>query len=286
MPKLYSPLRYPGGKNCIFRFMRQYMLDNHLTGLSYAEPFAGGAGLALHLLMEEYVNCIFINDLDRAVYAFWHIMVCRNDDFCQWLNNVEVSMHTREWAKSVYECQSQVDDLELAEAMFFLNRTNVSGVLNGGVIGGNDQRGKYKIDARFNRQALLQRVRSIAEYADRIHVSCEDAKDFIKRMGSSDQNIFIYLDPPYVKKGGDLYLNFYKEEDHRALSEIVHKLNQPWLMSYDENALINSLYSDYRRVSYNLKQSTSNRIGKEIIIVPARQRLCKAMVEMNDPVFL
>lgn len=286
MQKIYSPLRYPGGKNCIFRFMRQYMIDNHLTGMSYAEPYAGGAGLALHLLMEEYVDRIYINDLDHAVYAFWHIMVTRNEDFCQWLKRVEINMVTRQWARDVYEHQDEADEFELSKATFFLNRTNVSGVLNGGVIGGNNQRGKYKMNARFNREELLQRVRAIAEYADRINVSCEDAKDFIRRMEDSEEDIFIYLDPPYVNKGGDLYLNSYKEEDHKALSNIVHCLHQPWLMSYDDSELINGLYSDYRRVRYQLLQSTSNKMGKEIIIVPAHRRLSRAMYEMKEPMLL
>lgn len=286
MPRLYSPLRYPGGKNCIFHFMRQYMLDNHLTGMSYAEPFAGGAGLALHLLMEEYVDCIYINDLDRAVYSFWHAIVTRNSDFCQWLAEVNVDMDTRRWARSIYERQEDADEFELAKATFFLNRTNVSGVLNGGVIGGNNQQGKYKIDARFNRKDLLSRVHAISKFADRIRVSHEDAIDFIARLEDSDEEIFIYLDPPYVKKGGDLYMNFYREEDHVTLSELVHNLHQPWLMSYDDCELINGLYSDYRRVRYNITQSTSNRVGKEIIIVPEGKRVQKAMYEINDPVLI
>lgn len=286
MQKLYSPLRYPGGKNCIFRFMRQYMMDNHLTGMSYAEPFAGGAGLALHLLMEEYVDRIYINDLDRAVYAFWHVMVTRNEDFCRWLSDVKVDMDTRVWARSIYENTATTDEMELAKATFFLNRTNVSGVLNGGAIGGNDQTGKYKIDARFNREDLLNRIKAIGEYSDRIYVSNDDALDFIKRLDNRDEDIFIYLDPPYVNKGADLYLNFYKEEDHKALSEIVHHIHQPWLMSYDDSDLINGLYSDYRRISYRLMQSTSNRMGKEIIIVPARKRLRKAMIEIKEPILL
>jgi DNA adenine methylase len=85
-----SPLRYPGGKACIFSFITKLFYENNLIGTNYAEPYAGGAGLALKLLYNEYVNEIHINDFDRAIYCFWNVIMSDNVRFCDWIENVKV----------------------------------------------------------------------------------------------------------------------------------------------------------------------------------------------------
>lgn len=146
---LYSPLRYPGGKNCIFRFLSNLFYENDLIGIEYAEPYAGGAGLALHLLMDGYVSKIHLNDLDEWVYAFWYTILNNKDEFCKWIKGVEINIKTWHTYKSMLSKPLSLSTLEKAQVFFFLNRTNVSGVIKGGVIGGISQKGKYKINARF-----------------------------------------------------------------------------------------------------------------------------------------
>ncbi len=148
----YSPLRYPGGKNCIFPFVSNIFYENNLIGMSYAEPYAGGAGLALRLLFEGYVERIYINDFDKAIYSFWVSILNRTDDFCDWLENVEVSVQTWNRYKEVQRNIDIASQFEIAKATYFLNRTNISGVIKGGIIGGQEQTGKYKMDARFNKK--------------------------------------------------------------------------------------------------------------------------------------
>jgi len=261
-----SPLRYPGGKNCIFSFVSKLFYENNLIGSSYAEPYAGGAGLALRLLFEGYVNHIYINDLDRSIYSFWHTVLNRTTEFCEWIAEVEISIENWNKFKALQRRGSELDEFELAKSTFFLNRTNVSGVIKGGVIGGQEQMGLYKINARFNKFDLISRIRRISELKARITLSCLDGLAFIKKMDKAKEEIFIYLDPPYYQKGADLYMNFYSKNDHLQLSKHVLKMQKRWMVSYDNHDFILNLYSKERKIVYKLSQSASNRIGDEIII--------------------
>lgn len=278
----YSPLRYPGGKNCIFPFVSNVFYENDLIGINYAEPYAGGAGLALRLLFEGYVDNIYINDLDRSIYAFWISIINRPEEFCDWIRKVKVSLLNWRKYKNIQANANQVGLFELAQSTFFLNRTNISGVIKGGVIGGQKQMGKYKIDVRFNKDDLIQRILRIAQIKNRINVSNLDGLSFINKMNKKQEQIFIYLDPPYYQKGADLYMNFYSKDDHKKLSKYVHTMKKEWMVSYDNHDFILNLYPDKNKISYKLSQSASNRIGDEILIFSETVRFSDSMKILNS----
>jgi DNA adenine methylase len=282
----YSPLRYPGGKNCIFPFVSNMFYENNLIGTSYAEPYAGGSGLALRLLFEGYVNHIYINDLDKSIYAFWMSILNRPDEFCEWIKKVKISIPNWNKYKKIQQNPKDVDPFEIAKSTFFLNRTNISGVIKGGVIGGQDQKGKYKIDARFNKKDLISRIQRIATIRDRISVSNIDGLAFINKMNNKKEEIFIYLDPPYYQKGADLYMNFYSKEDHKALSKYVHRMKKKWMVSYDNHAFILNLYAEQRKVVYKLSQSASNRIGDEILVFSQKLDYSRSINILSSPVII
>lgn len=282
----HSPLRYPGGKNCIFPFVANIFYENNLIGVSYAEPYAGGAGLALRLLCEGYVDHIYINDLDRSIYAFWDSVINRPDELCEWIKRVEVSMSSWSKYKEIQNYANVVDFFELAKSTFFLNRTNISGIIKGGVIGGQEQLGKYKIDARFHKQDLIDRIQKIADIKDRISVSNLDGLSFINKLNKKREEIFIYLDPPYYQKGADLYMNFCSKEDHRKLSKQVRKMRKAWMVSYDNHDFILNLYGEQKKISYRLSQSASNRVGEEILIFSKSLNFVDSIKALNSPIFI
>lgn len=262
----HSPLRYPGGKNSIFNFIASIICENKLIGSSYAEPYAGGSGLALRLLFEEYVEKIFINDLDVAIYAFWKSIINYPDKFCIWINDVEINLESWAKYKKIYDHKNDVDLFELGKATFFLNRTNISGILKGGLIGGKKQEGNYKMDARFNKQSLIKRIQKISKYTNRIFLSNQDGDRFINTLNKEEQNIFFYFDPPYYKKGKGLYMNYFSKKDHEQLKKAVTCITTKWMMSYDNEPFILGLYPEMRKIIYQLSHSTSNRICREILI--------------------
>jgi DNA adenine methylase len=278
----YSPLRYPGGKNCIFPFISRLFYENNLLGIKYAEPYAGGAGLALRLLFEGYVNQIYINDLDPAIYSFWSTLKYRNSEFCEWVKNVDVSVENWIFYKEIQLNIEKYETFDIAKSTFFLNRTNVSGILKGGMIGGKEQFGKYKLDARFNKQDLICRIKKIGEIQERIFISKDDGIHFIRKIDRRKGQFFLYLDPPYHAKGSDLYMNFYREKDHKELARKVRGLKSNWIVSYDNSEFISGLYGD-RKISYKLSQSASNKVGSEILIFSKNLDYSSSINSLKSP---
>lgn len=278
-----SPLRYPGGKGRIFDFFSSLLYENGLIGTEYAEPYAGGGGLALKLLYGGYVSKLYLNDLDPAIAAFWSACLKRPDEFCDWVKSVEVSVDSWNTQRDIYQNPDKYSWMDLAKATFFLNRTSVSGVLKGaGIIGGKGQQGKSKIGARFNRNDLCEKILAIYHYRDAIEFSDKDALTFIKRIQKRSHRTLLYMDPPYVNKGSSLYLNHYLEKDHRVLAKLVHKLNGNWLVSYDESNLILKLYTELPTIAYSLRQNTSSRIGGELMISSPSLSFAKSVGNLDN----
>lgn len=260
-----SPLRYPGGKWRIRTFFERIIQLNGLNRPNYVEPYAGGASLALSLLFREQVSEIHLNDLDPAIHAFWHSVLTRNKDFVQLLLRTPVTPDEWSKQKAVYAKGLAAGKFALGFATFFLNRTNHSGILNGGMIGGRQQRGQWKVDARFNRSDLQRRIERIYKFRSRIHLSCEDAVKFLPSRKFSRTSL-IYLDPPYYQAGRDLYLNAYKPSDHLAVSECAKRLRCRWIVSYDDVQEIRELYTGIRSRKLKLLHTArSARNGNEVL---------------------
>ena len=283
--KYLSPLRYPGGKSCLYPFFSRLFVENDLVGTNYVEPYAGGAGLALNLLFDNLVNDIYINDYDSYIHAFWHVILERGDAFCRWIESVSIDVSTWHYYKEMQRNEA-IDEMEKAKSLFFLNRTNVSGVIKGGIIGGNLQTGRYKIDARFNKSDLIKRIENIQRHRQRIHLFNMDGIEFVSKIDNNHDNLFIYLDPPYYKKGANLYMNFYKDNDHVSLASQVKALKNKWIISYDKQNFIINLYPSFRKICYRLSQGTSNRIGDEILIFPDSLEYKRSINILNNPMSL
>lgn len=268
MSKYVSPLRYPGGKLKVVDYVKQLMEVNDLRGGTYIEPYAGGASVALSLLFDKYAGKIKINDKDRAIYAFWYAVLNETDSLCRLINDTPVTMDVWQAQHELQKHKDEVDLLELGFSTFFLNRTNRSGILNGGVIGGKNQDGNFKMDARFNKKDLIERIEHVAGYAELIELTSMDAVALIKRYKRTPAaKTFCYLDPPYYVKGQDLYMNYYRDEDHKDIAEAIQKFKGQWIISYDAVDFISELYKDYRQKEYYLSYSAGNPSkGKEIMV--------------------
>ena len=263
-----TPLRYPGGKSLMTSFFIDIFKVNEMRGVTYAEPYAGGAGTALNLLLLEEVDRIIINDANICVYSFWKYVISETQRFIDKIMTTPVDLET--WSIMHNLIKGAVNpSFDLGFATFFLSRTNRSGILNAGPIGGNtpqkQELAMYKIDCRFNREDMAKRVLEIGKRGNQITVLHKDAIKFLKDLKGKDK--FVYLDPPYYDKGKSLYLDYYQHSDHKELSDYLHKTRKfRWVLSYDNVFNIREMYKDFDLYKFFLSYTAQNvKQGSELL---------------------
>lgn len=272
--KLYTPLRYPGGKARFAPLIAEVIAFNNLTGGHYLEPYAGGAGVALSLLVDEIVEHVHINDADPAIADFWRTATQQSDQLVAMVASEPISMDAWHHWRGVMLGNVSGSELERGFATLFMNRTNRSGILKGGVIGGKAQAGSYKINARFMREELCSRLERIGAHADGIHVYEEDAHQLLLRCHQFlPAKSLVYLDPPYYVKGAGLYRNFYKHEDHVRIAKLLgsDRFRRPWVVSYDNADEIKEMYAYATPYAYGLNYTAQRRYtGSEVMFFSKR----------------
>ncbi len=256
-----SPLRYPGGKRRLAPVVAQLIEANRLHDIDYVEPYAGGASLALAMLFNEYASTVYINDLSRPVFAFWSSVLDETEAFCDRIDGTPVTVEEWHRQRQVYLHREHADLLDLGFAAFFLNRTNRSGILAGRMIGGMSQTGPWKLDARFNKDELMRRIRMIGRYRTRIVASQLDAAAFIGETADSLRSAVLYfVDPPYIERGEKLYRNDYTLADHKALERQISEIDHHWIVTYDYDAAVrNKIHRGRTRLSFSLSYSAQRR---------------------------
>ena len=286
----YSPLRYPGGKGKLAPFIGMLIEEYGHKGGTYIEPFAGGAGVAMELLEKGIVSQVVINDLDKGIYSFWRAILTDTERFIKEIENVPLTME--EWHKQHDICMNNNSkySFELGFATFYMNRTNRSGIIKGGVIGGKEQRGKWHLDARFNKEDLICRIRRIASMKSQIHLYNKDIESFLKNyVPKYEDNAFIYFDPPYFGKGKQLYLNFFESADHVRIERLIRQLVKcDWIITYDDEPEIEKIYSKYSIRRFDLNYCVSEKkkareimIFKTGLLIPTKAKLANKGSKTN-----
>lgn len=274
----YSPLRYPGGKNKLSKFIAKICVDNNIHS-HYVEPYAGGASVALYLLIEGIVEKITINDIDRSIYAFWHSVLKNTNKLCRLIEETEINIDNWYKAKQIQKNKKNAKLLELGFSTLFLNRTNRSGILNAGVIGGKAQNGTYKIDCRFNKKKLIEKIKLISKHKKYITLKNIDALNLIEEIKTSSNNsqTIFYFDPPYYLKGKSLYLNYYEHDDHKLVCDAIKSIKTiRWLVSYDDTCEIKQLYKGTKQTQYSFFHcANQSKLGNELLFFSPELKLPK-----------
>lgn len=285
MSRSYSPLRYPGGKSKLTAYVLETISLNELNGGTYVEPFAGGAAIAWYLLLEGHMEQIYINDLNPSIHAFWHSVLNHTKELCDLIEKTPVTIEQWHIQKSL-QTKNNVNLLERGFSTFFLNRTNRSGIIKAGVIGGLQQTGNYKIDCRFNKEKLIAQINNIASMKEKICLTNLDAAEFIDTvLPNVSKKCLVNIDPPYYVKGKGLYQNFFDHEDHYRLFKSVKQIRQPWMVTYDDTPEINDIYSEFNPIPFGLTYTAQEkRKGTEVIIHKPTLELCglKPDVTFNE----
>jgi len=285
----YSPLRYPGGKGKLANYIKLILYKNDLTGGTYVEPFAGGAGVAVALMLDGVVSKVIINDKNKAIYAFWKSVLENTEELCRLIKDTPVNIDEWEKQREIFT-NTKKACLELGFATFFLNRTNRSGILTGGVIGGRKQAGEWKLDARYNKVDLIKRIELIALKKNHIKVYNRDIFTFIdKVIPGIEEKSLIYFDPPYYKQGSSLYENHFRHDDHSKLADAIkNNVNRPWIITYDDVPEIEKIYTGYPMEKFQLRYSAARKYnGTEIMIyrdsdmIPSKADIEKQKINMK-----
>lgn len=281
MPTVNTVLRYPGGKSKLSSFISSLIETNDLHDAIYVEPYAGGAGIAVNLLLDEWIREIIINDFDIHIYSFWKSILDDTEKVLQLVRDKKVSISEWKKQKYIFLNPKKYSRTEVGFSTFYLNRCNHSGVLTGGIIGGYKQLGKYKINARFNKDNLSKKIERIALYSNRIKVYKKDALILLRNINNKKQKYFIYLDPPYYHKSDDLYYNIYKKLDHKKLSLFLKKKkNFFWILSYDNCKEIRALYVKNKKRHFNINYSLNNKtVGRELMIFDKKVKITKSSLK-------
>jgi DNA adenine methylase len=235
----------------------------------YAEPYAGGAGVAVELLLRNRVSKIHLNDSCAGVYAFWHSILNETERFCRKISRASLTVDEWRNQREVFKSRQGADLFDLGFAMFYLNRCNRSGITTGGVIGGLAQKGEWKIDARFPRNDLITRVEAIAARRSSIKIRNWDAERFlVDYVAKLPTETLVYCDPPYFRKADRLYPNHYSPRDHERLATVIQvKVKRPWIVSYDACEEITAHYLVRRTFRYMLQYNAARAYkGAEMFI--------------------
>lgn len=295
LPRDLTPLRYPGGKGSLKYFLSNIVSENKLVGGELVEPFCGGAGASLPLLETNIISRLHLNDANPAVAAFWHCVFFETDSLISLIKSTPVTIYQWHRWKEVVCAHDQASTLELGFAAFFMNRCNRSGLLYGGPIGGLKQTGKYKIDCRFNREGLIDRISVISRHASRVTVSNMDACDYLNKLDKAvAKNSIIFLDPPYVNQGANLYKRYsFNADKHNELANFIKPKKWKWVITYDDHPLIHELYAERARgvleFSYLMQQA---KIGRELLVasshcrIPMPSQLTNEGSAIDDPAYL
>ncbi|MBZ2172163.1 DNA adenine methylase [Nitratidesulfovibrio sp. SRB-5] len=282
MAKTNSLLRYPGGKSVLTNTIANIFQMNDMVGGVYVEPYAGGAGIAMNLLLSGVAGKVIINDADPAISAFWRFLVEDPYEFALRIDSTPISVQEWHRQKEVFSCPGGYSDREIGFATFYLNRCNRSGILGANPVGGINQTGKYLIDARFPKKRLIALLEKIAPLVDKIEVHQKDALDLISAISNSygDAHL-LFLDPPYFLKGATLYMNYYKEDDHAVIARKMKSLseNVKWVVTYDDVGRIRQLYDGMIIRSFTLHyRSHASRRGEEIFISPPSLKIPEEII--------
>ncbi|MFE4466422.1 DNA adenine methylase [Oerskovia sp. NPDC056781] len=263
-----SPLRYPGGKARLAPFISSLIEAQDRAPVSFAEPFAGGAGAALRLLVDGSVEKVYLNDLNLGIASFWRAVFEEGERLAQVIETTKVDLDTWRLARDVYQAGATETTFELGFATFLLNRCNRSGILDARPIGGFEQNGTWKIDARYNHVALAARVRKLWAYRDRVSVSALDGREFLTRLSTDEPDVLVYVDPPYLVQGERLYLDSLSSGDHARLAKMLKSSDLRWFLTYDvDSRITEDLYQGLRAATFDIAHTAQRQhVGEEIVV--------------------
>lgn len=259
----------------------------------WLEPFGGGAGAALTALGTGRVPEAWIVEANPALAAFWTTVMTDGPALAA---RIEATVPTLAMFQDARETVAaalageQLEPFELGFSAFLLNRCSRSGMIlpSVGPIGGKAQAGLHTIGARFNAPALAERIRGVHALGERFKVFAGDGISFLEELPDSGigDEVFCFVDPPYIGVGNDLYAVGMDGDLHQRLALALNQLHTPWLLTYDAHPRIPQLYPGSDVVEFDIPHTAgASRVGTEYLVLgpgmalPAANPLGKGAIQ-------
>ena len=266
LPKIKSPLRYPGGKQKALGQIIPHLPENIDE---YREPFIGGGSvfLAMKQLFDQQIKNYWINDLNFDLYCFWKSAQNEIQLMAEKIQEIkQKNINGKELFQQLTSGDSSLNDFERAVRFFVLNRITFSGTVYSG---GYSQQAYEK---RFTHSSI-DRLLKLSSCLSSTFITNDDYENVILK---EVKNVFIFLDPPYLAatksklygRKGSLHTSF----DHERFAENMKKCHHRWLITYDDSPEIRALFNFANITEWTLQygmnnyKQTSAAKGQELFI--------------------
>jgi DNA adenine methylase len=286
-----SFFRYPGGKSKFRDEILTAIAATSNDAMEYREPFFGGGSVGLMVLedndhtkqvSQDPFDLLFsfdtptkgknakektfgyrsfwINDKDVGIFSLWNAVINNPEELKELVNSFKPSIQAFDDYKQFFlDNPTPTTISEIVECGFrklAIHQISYSGlgVKSGGPLGGRNQDAntKYPIDCRWSPSNICKKIDLIHKQFISVDARVTNS-DFAAMITDTSRPAFIYLDPPYYMKGGDLYQHAFTEDDHRRMADLLRVCPHPWVLSYDDCPEIRDLYSWARIEAFDAK---------------------------------
>ncbi len=258
-----SPFRYPGGKTWLVPLVRRWLGSCTKPAKHLAEPFAGGAIIALSALFDRLTEKITLIERDVNVGSVWQIIV--NGDAPELAKRIIDFNCTEANALKVLKNEYLPDDiLSRAFATIVRNRVQRGGIMAPGAsLMRNGENGRG-VASRWYPETLRNRLLDLHLLHMSIQFHSGDGIKFIEN-NATNEDISWFIDPPYTVAGRRLYLH--SDIDHEELFEATSKIEGRFMMTYDNNEQIRRLARKHHfEVAEVPMKNTHHAIMSELVI--------------------
>jgi len=266
--------RYPGGKSRLLKPIKETLYPLLDKAGVYVEPFVGGGSVLIQVAKDFPHAKLVVNDKDERIFCFWSLFQHGNEDQIKSFYKLVKQKPTVKLFKQLREdgVENRFDPVEQAYHAIFFNRCTFSGIATSGPIGGYEQKGKYKVDCRYNPDRIISDFEKLRDlFMGRVYVSNLKAVDLMEIYDIHKEKA-MYLDPPYYVKGSGLYPVHMKPDEHVELSRYL-KTKDNWLLSYDICDEIDEMYEWADKIPLDARYSINGENRKDW--VPKKEYLIR-----------
>ena len=249
MTSLKTPLRYPGGKSRATKKMAQYFPDFR-DYTEFRESFLGGGSVSLYVTQMYPHLEIWVNDLYEPLYTFWKQLQKNSDKVRNELVQLKQRHPDPSSARGLFlEAKEYLTKhpkdsnfIHRAVAFYVVNKCSFSGLTE------SSSFSKQASDSNFSMRGIDK-----LPYYGQLIQRWEITNLPYEQLFTDDENVFIYLDPPYdIKanlygKRGTMHIGF--DHDKFARRCEICDLNQ--MISYNSSNLVKSRFVDWNLQEYN-----------------------------------